>query len=193
MEHFTSMSHVELIGVLVAPATLPAANNAVAYPASRDCVPPYPAESVLREKLAAARELLLRELATCMRTAPIMHSPQAVREWLKLHYAPLEHEVFTVLHLDTKNRLIEAEPMFRGTLTQTSVYPREVVKSALAHNAASVIIAHNHPSGDVEPSPADRLLTHGLKSVLAMVDILVADHFIVAGDNILSFAEQGLL
>ncbi|MBL8403232.1 MAG: DNA repair protein [Dechloromonas sp.] len=123
-----------------------------------------------------------------------MTSPGAVRLYLKLKLAGLEHEEFHVLWLDAQNRLIAFDAMFSGTLTQTSVYPREVVKAALAHNAAGCILAHNHPSGIVEPSRADEMLTRSLKEALAMVDVKVLDHFIVAGNNApLSFSERGLL
>lgn len=121
-------------------------------------------------------------------------SPYAVREFLKLRLAELEHEVFMVLFLDSQNRMIEWQEMFRGTVTQTSVYPREVVKAALACNAAAVMFAHNHPSGHPCPSWADKELTRVLKAALALVDVAVLDHFIVAGREFpLSFAECGLL
>ena len=121
-------------------------------------------------------------------------SPRAVRDYLRLHLAGLAHEVFLALWLDAQNCLIAAEELFHGTLTQTSVYPREVVKKALWHNAAAVVLAHNHPSGVAEPSNADQLLTRELKQALALVDVRVLDHFIVAGQNQpLSFAERGLL
>lgn len=116
-----------------------------------------------------------------------------VSDYLKLMFADTPHEVFTCLFLDAQNRVLATEPLFRGTLTQTSVYPREVVKRALAHNAAGVILAHNHPSGVSEPSQADRWLTDQLKSALAMVDVKVLDHFIVGGKNTMSFAERGWL
>lgn len=123
-----------------------------------------------------------------------MSSPQVVRDFLMLKLSELEHEVFCVLFLDAQNRLIEFEEMFRGTLTQTSVYPREVVKAALQHNAGAVIFAHNHPSGVVQQSQADETLTQHLKRALDLVDVKVLDHFIVAKtSNPLSFAEKGLL
>ncbi|MDE2078015.1 MAG: DNA repair protein RadC [Burkholderiales bacterium] len=128
-----------------------------------------------------------------MLDGPVMASPKVVKDWLSMYCAGLEHEVFLVLYLDAQQVLIEAEELFRGTLTQTSVYPREVVKRSLAHNAASVLLAHNHPSGQLSPSSADELLTQTLKSSLMMVDVRVLDHFIVGGDRVLSFAEQGLL
>lgn len=123
-----------------------------------------------------------------------MSSPGAVRLYLKLKLADLEHEEFHVIWLDAQNRLIAFDAMFSGTLTQTSVYPREVVKAALTHNAAACILAHNHPSGMAEPSRADEILTRSLKEALAMVDVKILDHFIIAGNlPPLSFAERGLL
>jgi DNA repair protein RadC len=122
-----------------------------------------------------------------------MLTPGAVGEYLKLRLASLEHEEFHVLWLDAQNRVIAFETLFTGTLYQTSVYPREVVKAGLAHNAAAVILAHNHPSGVPEPSEADKLLTNNLKEALALMDIRVLDHFIVAGDLSVSFTERGLL
>lgn len=151
------------------------------------------ADTVLAHRLGVARELLLRDLREQMRHGPVMDSPQVLRDWLRLHCASLQHEVFLVLYLDVQCRLIEAEELFRGTLTQTTVYPREVVKSALARNAAALAIAHNHPSGETEPSRADELLTQKLKSALSLVDVKVIDHFIVAGDHVLSFSERGLI
>jgi DNA repair protein RadC len=122
-----------------------------------------------------------------------MGQPYAVKDYLRLRCLGLEHEVFYVLFLDAQNRLIEAVPMFRGTLTQTSVYPREVVKEALRFNAASVIFAHNHPSGVPEPSRADEALTQSLRQALALVDVRVLDHMVVGADSVMSFAERGLL
>jgi DNA repair protein RadC len=119
--------------------------------------------------------------------------PEAVREYLRLLLAGGECEVFAVLFLDSQHRLIHTDEMFRGTLAQTSVYPREVVKAALKCNAAAVIFAHNHPSGVAEPSRADELLTQALKQALALVDVRVLDHFVVAGSTVVSFAERGLL
>ncbi|MCK0512271.1 RadC family protein [Aromatoleum buckelii] len=145
-------------------------------------------------QLQAVMELARRALAEQMNAGDVFESPLAVRDWLRLRIGSLPHEVFHVLLLDARNRLIEAVELFRGTLTQTSVYPREVVKLALTHNAAAVILAHNHPSGATEPSPADELLTRSLKQALELVDIRVLDHFIVtAHAQPLSFAERGLL
>src|ERR1017187_865604 len=139
--------------------------------------------------LAAAHEIL----TTRMKHGDALNSPATVRDYLRLLLHDREHEVFVVVLLDAQNRVFATEELFRGTLTQTSVYPREVVKLALRHNAAAVIFAHNHPSGVAEPSQADQLLTTSLKQALALVDIKVLDHFIVAGGSTLSFAERGLL
>lgn len=147
----------------------------------------------LDRKLGVARELLLRDLHAQMCTGPVMLSPKALRDWLVLHCANLNHEVFMVLYLTVQNQLIEVEEIFRGTLTQTSVYPRELVRGALARNAAAVVIAHNHPSGSTDPSRADESLTQTLKAALGLVDVRVLDHVIVAGEKTLSFAERGLL
>ena len=141
------------------------------------------------EILGAAQQLLLRQL----REGPVFDSPQAARDFLCVKLGLLEHEVFVVLMLDAQHRLIEYVELFRGTVSQTSVYPREVVKEALARNAAAMILAHNHPSGLAEPSRADELLTQTLKTALALVDVRVLDHLIVAGKRVLSFAERGLL
>jgi len=142
-----------------------------------------------QDVLAAAREIL----ATRIRHGDALGSPGAVREYLQLILHDREYEVFVVVLLDAQNRVLALEELFRGTLTQTSVYPREVVKTALRHNAAGVIFAHNHPSGVAEPSHADQLLTVNLKQALALVDIKVLDHFIVAGTASVSFAERGIL
>lgn len=144
-------------------------------------------------KLLAARELVKRWLAESLRSSPVLRHPSAVRDYLRIHFAGREYESFVVLFVDSQNRLLSAEEMFRGTLTQTSVYPREVVKRALAVNAGAVIFAHNHPSGVAEPSHADETLTQSLKQALALVDVRALDHFIVAGSGVISFAERGLL
>jgi len=145
-------------------------------------------------QLKASFELARRALGQEMATRDTFSSPGVVRDWLRLKLASKAHEVFMALWLDAQNRLLKADELFSGTLTQTSVYPREVVKSALATNAAAVILAHNHPSGVAEPSRADEMLTRSLKEALAMVDVKVLDHFIVAGNAPpLSFAERGLL
>ena len=146
-----------------------------------------------RAQFAAAMELARRSLKDDMRSASALISPGAVRDYLRLAIAEREHEVFVCLWLDAQHRVIACEELFRGTLTQTSVYPREIVKAGLKANAAAVIFAHNHPSGAAQPSQADELLTRNLKDALSLVDIKVLDHFIVAGHQTLSFAERGLL
>jgi DNA repair protein RadC len=144
-------------------------------------------------QLKAGVEIARRALVEELRHGVALTSPEAVRDWLRLSIATLPHETFVVLFLDSQHRMLAADELFRGTLAQTSVYPREVVKAALAHNAAAVILAHNHPSGVAEPSRADELLTQALKQALALVDIRTLDHFVVAGNRVVSFAERGLL
>jgi len=144
-------------------------------------------------RIAAARELVTRALKEELKQTSVLSGPDAVRDYIRLLLIGKEYEVFAVLYLDAQNRVIEAEELFRGTLTQTSVYPREVVKRALHFNAAAVIFAHNHPSGVAEPSRADELLTCSLKQALALVDIKVLDHFVVGGSSAMSFAERGLM
>lgn len=143
-------------------------------------------------QLQAALELARRAVAEQFRREALC-SPQAVRQFLRSQFALQTHESFMVLFLDVKNRLINCEEMFRGTLTHTSVYPREVVKAALRRNAAAVILAHNHPSGVAEPSEADLRLTSALVQALSLVDVRVLDHFVVAGSQVHSFAESGQL
>jgi DNA repair protein RadC len=144
-------------------------------------------------QFAAAIELARRSLHEGLRSASALTSPGAVRDFLRLALSTRSHEVFVVLFLDAQHRVMRTAELFRGSLTQTSVYPREVVKAALAANAAAVIFAHNHPSGVAQPSQADELLTRQLKDALALVEVRVLDHFIVAGNQTLSFAERGLL
>jgi len=144
------------------------------------------------ESKLIARALRVMEKSLTEREVSLS-SPDAVRQYLSLRMFSLQHEVFVVLMLDARNRLIEARELFRGTLSQTVVYPREVVKAALIANAAAVILAHNHPSGLAEPSQADRMLTDALKRALATVDVPVLDHLIVGGRRTWSFAEHGLL
>lgn len=139
--------------------------------------------------LALARKILERRI----RQGDVLNSPAAVRDYLRVHLGLLEHEEFHALFVDTQNRLICHVPLFRGTLTQTSVYPREVVKSALQCNAAAVLFAHNHPSGTAHPSQDDRALTKRLCTALELIGVRVLDHFIVAGAVGFSFAESGLL
>ncbi len=146
-----------------------------------------------RPVAAAAKELLARALLASMKHREVLSSPEQVRSYLRLTIGAREHEVFVMLCLDAQNRLIEAHELFRGTLTQTSVYPREVVKVALQANAATVIFAHNHPSGIAEASRADQALTTALKAALTLVDIKVLDHFVIGSGPAYSFAEHGLL
>ena len=144
-------------------------------------------------QLLAVLELARRALREELSRANALSSPHAVRDFLRLALSGRDREVFVVLLLDAQHRVIAVEELFSGTLTQTSVYPREVVKIALRHNAAALIFAHNHPSGVAEPSSADEMLTRTLKTALALVDIQVLDHFIVSGAATTSFAERGLL
>lgn len=141
----------------------------------------------------AALEIARRSINERLKEGAALSSPGAVRDYLRLLLASREHEVFVCIWLDAQHKVTVVEEAFRGTLTQTSVYPREIVKAALAANAAAVIFAHNHPSGVAQPSRADEMLTRNLKEALALVDVRVLDHFIVAGHQILSFAERGLL
>ena len=146
-----------------------------------------------RAELVAVLELARRALAQQLTQKPLFNTPQAVRDYLQLQLGGLHHEVFAVLFLDSQHRLIALEEMFRGTLTQTSVYPREVVKQALTLNASSVVLAHNHPSGTAQPSRADEALTQTLKAALALVDVRVLDHFVVTASQAVSMAELGLV
>jgi DNA repair protein RadC len=146
-----------------------------------------------RAEIAAVLEIARRALAQQMQQAPVFDAPQKVKDYLALQLAGREQEVFAVLFLDGQHRLIALREMFQGTLTQTSVYPREVVKAALAHNAGAVVLAHNHPSGLAEPSRADEHLTTALKSALALVDVRVLDHIVVGRGHAVSLAERGLL
>jgi DNA repair protein RadC len=144
-------------------------------------------------QLQAIFEMSRRALQEEMQQGGVLNSPAAVRDYLRLKLGNLPREVFMVLLLDAQHRVVASEELFAGTLTQTSVYQREVVKRALHHNAAAVIFAHNHPSGVAEPSRADEMLTRALKEALALVDVKVLDHFVVAGNQCVSFAERGLM
>ena len=146
-----------------------------------------------RAEVAAVLELARRSIASELAARPVFDSPGKVKDYLQLQLAGRAHEVFAVLFLDAQSRLVRLEEMFRGTLTQTSVYPREIVKRALELGAAAVILAHNHPSGAAEPSRADEFLTQSLKSALALVDVRVLDHLVVGQGAVVSFAERGLL
>ena len=193
-----SLSDTDLLSVLVGPRHAVLLLKDASGSLSQLLHEPMPvayAQPRVASKLKAAAELVRRSLAEAMAQRDVLASPAAVRTFLRLMMAALEYEVFVVLFLDVQNRVIASEEMFRGTLTQTSVYPREVVKRALTLNAAAVILAHNHPSGNVEPSRADEVLTQTLRASLALIDVRVLDHFIVAGNgnSILSMAERGLL
>lgn len=188
----TALSREDLVSEMLDPLPPTFATGALRVSDADLSAPPSP-ESLLARRLSVARELLLRDLREQMHRGPVMTSPQILRDWLRLYCAGLEHEVFLVLYLDANHRLIEPQELFRGTLTQTSVYPRELVKGALARNAAALAVAHNHPSGQAEPSRADEFLTQTLKSTLSLVDVRIIDHFVVAGDQVVSFAERGLI
>jgi DNA repair protein RadC len=191
-----AMSDVDLLGTLVGARTaakmLQVASGSLATllndSVANAALPTNGAAQVL-----AARELVRRALEESVRQGDVLSSPERVREFLRLMLAGRDHEVFMVLFLNSQNQVIAPEVMFRGTLTQTSVYPREVVRRSLMMNAAAVIFAHNHPSGVAEPSQADQCLTESLKRALALVDIRVLDHFVVGGTGVTSFAERGLL
>jgi len=144
-------------------------------------------------QLQAVMEMARRALAEELKSGDIMDSPQSVRNYLRLSLGGKSHEVFVGIFLDARHRTISTEELFRGTLTQASVYPREVVKRALFHNAAAMIFAHNHPSGVAEPSKADEMLTQSLKQALALIDIRVLDHFVIGSEEVVSFAERGLI
>ncbi len=146
-----------------------------------------------RAQLVAVLELARRALAEKLKDKTMFDTPQAVRDYLQLQLGSRPHEIFAVLFLDSQHRLIALEELFRGTLTQTSVYPREVVVRALALNAASVVLAHNHPSGSAKPSRADEALTQTIKAALALIDVRVLDHFVVTSTLAVSMAELGLL
>jgi DNA repair protein RadC len=146
-----------------------------------------------RAEIVAVLELARRAMAQQLQERTVFADPDAIKHYLKLHLAARSHEVFAVIFLDAQNRLLSMEELFRGTLTQTSVYPREVVVRALHHQASAVVLAHNHPSGTVQPSRADEALTQTLKAALALVDVRVLDHIIVAPGQALSMAEKGLL
>ncbi len=150
-------------------------------------------EGAAPERCLVARELVRRWLGEQLESGPILSSPTTVRDFLRVHFANQQHESFVSLYLDAQHQLIATEESFRGTLTQTAVYPREIVRAALRHNAAAVIFSHNHPSGVAEPSRADETLTSALKQALVLVDVKVLDHFVIGASSVLSFAERGLL
>ena len=191
-----ALSDVDLLGVMVgsrrAVQLLKETRGSIAALLS-DSLASYHVEEPANQRLLAAREFVKRSLAEGFRNGEAMTSPQAVRDYLRISLMGRGHEVFMVLFLDAQHRLIEAEEMFRGTLTQTSVYPREVVKRSLYFNAASVIFAHNHPSGVAQPSQSDELLTRSLREALSLIEVKVLDHFVIGGNAVMSFAERGLL
>ena len=191
-----ALSNTDLLGLLVGCKTaewmIKAAEGSL-FRLLNGPMPACDAPARSKAKLQVAKELVRRSLAESMRYRDALSSPALVRDYLRMTLAGREYEVFMVLFLDAQNRVISPEEMFRGTLTQTSVYPREVVKRSLATNAAGVILAHNHPSGVAEPSQADAMLTRALKEALALVDVRVLDHFVVAGTGVTSFAERGML
>jgi len=159
-------------------------------------LPLAPPDSISKARRAAEERLICRALAILgsrLRDGSPLTSPGAVRDYLRLLLASREHEVFVVIFLDAQHKVLKCEELFRGSLTQTAVHPREVVKAALFANAAAVIFAHNHPSGVAQPSQSDELLTRNLKEALALVEVKVLDHFVVAGTQAISFAERGLL
>ena len=146
-----------------------------------------------RAEIAAVIELARRALVQELAQRPVFERPEQVKSYLQLQLGGRSFEVFAVMFLDSQHRLLKLEEMFRGTLTQTSVYPREVVKRALDLHAGAVVLAHNHPSGAAEPSRADEFLTQTLKTALALIDVRVLDHLIVGHGEVVSFAERGLL
>jgi DNA repair protein RadC len=186
MKDVSLMSRAELVRELITSIPMTTARAAATYAKTRDLALAGDRDGLVSHKLAVARELMLRDLVERMKSEPVLSAPTTVRDWLRLYCANLEHEVFLILHLNTRNCLIEAQELFRGTLSQTSVYPREVVKAVLKRNAAVVVIAHNHVSGAAEPSRADELVTQSLRQALAVIDVKDLDHFIVAGTTTLS-------
>ncbi len=191
-----AMSDADLLGMMVGSKTaarmLQDAGGSLST-LLNESMPAYDVQPKGRTKLQVAKELVRRSLLETLRHRDVLSSPASVRDYLRMTLAGREYEVFMVLFLDAQHRVIDSEEMFRGTLTQTSVYPREVVKRSLFNNAAAVIFAHNHPSGIPEPSRADEALTQALKQALAMVDVKVLDHFVIAASGVMSFAERGLL
>ena len=191
-----AMSDVDLLGMIVGSKTAAQLLKDAGGSLSKVLYESLPSCNVrprVRTKLRIATELVRRSLIEPMRQRDALTSPASVRDYLRMTLTGRDYEVFMVLFLDAQHRVLESEEMFRGTLTQTSVYPREVVKRSLVNNAAAVIFAHNHPSGVAQPSHADELLTRSLKDALALVDVKVMLHFVVAGTAVMSFAERGLL
>ena len=149
----------------------------------------HPSYRLLAAGLALAQEVLVEP----MRNKPVFDSPSAVKDYLKLHFAGQAHESFVVVYLDAQHQVLAIEELFRGTLTQTSVYPREVVREALRHGAAGILCSHLHPSGQPTPSRADEHLTKALQDVLKLIDVRVIDHIVIGGSEAVSMAEMGLI
>ena len=156
-------------------------------------VPATARDGRLRHVLAAAHELLTRIAAEAIRGRSLIDSPTVMKDFLRVYFAGAERETFVVVFLDASHRVIEVEELFTGTLSQTEVHPREIVKRVLSHNAHAVILAHNHPSGSQEPSRADLLLTEKIVEALRLIDVRVLDHLIVAGDHTCSLAAKGMM
>jgi DNA repair protein RadC len=196
MLNVCTMSDADLLSVMVGGKTaarlLRLAGGSLSV-ALNQSVAQYDAQPRVSLRLQVAKELIRRSLLEPLRRRDALSSPTMVRDFLRITLAERDYEVFMVLFLDSQNHVIDCEEMFRGTLTQTSVYPREIVKRALFHNSAAVILAHNHPSGVAEPSRADETLTAALARALALVDVKVLDHFVIGSGSVLSFAERGLL
>ena len=189
--NYSRLSDLELLGKLIG---VKQAQEIYSSGGSLNALFAKQEKESIPEQFTVARELLTRWLNEEMKEGDAMNSPQAVKDFLTLYFAGQEYESFVAIFLDAQHRVIKASELFRGTLTQTSVYPREVVRhSLLTHNAAAVIFAHNHPSGVTEPSQSDRMLTDALKQALALVDVRVLDHFVVAGNQTMSFAERGMI
>ena len=194
------MSNRELLTLLVGPSVAKALSGkalaevfGLSAPRQALLAADVVADYSVHPTIEAARVLYVRALAETLKAGNSLSSPSKVREYLVGRMKGLQQEIFVALWLDARHRLIRDQELFRGTLMQTSVYPREVVKAALAANAGAVVFAHNHPSGALDPSQADELLTRNLKEALAMVDVKVLDHFIVAENQALSMAERGLI
>jgi DNA repair protein RadC len=193
---FHHHSNEIVLSALVGPKTA-----AKLLEATSGCLAPLIAENLAAyriggntiNRVAAAKALVLRAIEETLQARDLLSSPTQVRQYLQISFAGLEHEVFSACFLNAHNHLLAAETLFRGTLTETSVYPREIVKRALFHNAAGVIFAHNHPSGAPAPSVADKQLTERLQKALQLIDVRVLDHVIIADNTCFSFAEGGLI
>jgi len=191
-----TMSDADLLGAMVGGRTaarlLRIAGGSLSV-ALHQSVAQYDAQPKVSLKLQVAKELFRRSLLEPLRKRDALSSPAMVRDFLRITLAERDHEVFMVLFLDSQNHVIECEEMFRGTLSQTAVYPREIVKRSLQWNAAGLIVAHNHPGGLAIASRADETLTMTLKRALTLVDVKLLDHFVVSSGSLYSFAENGLL